>query len=96
MILKEYGIYHISKYALTVYMEDVLYRQAIMRKPPNNGVRYIIDLAEITIPGGIIRGIVLAGVRTRVNPWALCGCHISTAKSGDSLGSKTSEALQSA
>ena len=35
--------------------EDVLYRQAIMRKPPNNGVGYIIDLAEITIPGGVIR-----------------------------------------
>jgi hypothetical protein len=34
---------------------DVLYRQAIMRKPPNNGVGYIIDLAEITIPGGVIR-----------------------------------------
>lgn len=34
---------------------DVLYRQAIMRKPPNNGVGYIIDLAEITIPGGFIR-----------------------------------------
>ncbi|WP_423128966.1 DUF2264 domain-containing protein [Gaoshiqia sp. Z1-71] len=33
----------------------VLYRQAIMRKPPNNGVGYIIDLAEITIPGGVIR-----------------------------------------
>ncbi len=32
-----------------------LYRQAIMRKPPNNGVGYIIDLAEITIPGGVIR-----------------------------------------
>jgi len=26
-----------------------------MRKPPNNGVGYIIDLAEIIIPGGIIR-----------------------------------------
>ena len=26
-----------------------------MRKPPNNGVGYIIDLAEITIPGGGIR-----------------------------------------
>jgi hypothetical protein len=26
-----------------------------MRKPPNNGVGYIIDLAEITIPGGVIR-----------------------------------------
>ncbi len=35
--------------------DNVLYRQAIMRKPPNNGVGYIIDLAEITIPGGVIR-----------------------------------------
>jgi len=35
--------------------KDVLYRQAIMRKPPNNGVGYIIDLAEITIPGGVVR-----------------------------------------
>ncbi len=35
--------------------KDVLYRQTIMRKPPNNGVGYIIDLAEITIPGGVIR-----------------------------------------
>jgi len=34
---------------------DILYRQAIMRRPPNNGVGYIIDLAEITIPGGVIR-----------------------------------------
>ncbi len=34
---------------------DVIYRQAIMRKPPNNGVGYIVDLAEITIPGGVIR-----------------------------------------
>lgn len=34
---------------------EVVYRQAIMRKPPNNGVGYIIDLAEITIPGGVIR-----------------------------------------
>jgi len=34
---------------------DVIYRQAIMRKPPNNGVGYIIDLAEIIIPGGVIR-----------------------------------------
>ncbi len=34
---------------------DVLYRQLIMRKPPNNGVGYIIDLAEIIIPGGVIR-----------------------------------------
>ncbi|MBN2348174.1 MAG: DUF2264 domain-containing protein [Bacteroidales bacterium] len=35
--------------------EDIIYRQAIMRKPPNNGVGYIIDLAEIVIPGGVIR-----------------------------------------
>jgi hypothetical protein len=35
--------------------ENVIYRQAIMRKPPNNGVGYIIDLAEIIIPGGVIR-----------------------------------------
>ncbi len=35
--------------------KDRLYRQAIMRKPPNNGVGYIIDLAEITIPGGVMR-----------------------------------------
>jgi hypothetical protein len=33
----------------------VLYRQLILRKPPNNGVGYIIDLAEITIPGGVVR-----------------------------------------
>lgn len=36
-------------------IDDILYRQAIMRKPPNNGVGYILDLAEITIPGGVIR-----------------------------------------
>lgn len=35
--------------------EDVFYRQAIMRKPPNNGVGYIIDLAEFVMPGGIVR-----------------------------------------
>lgn len=34
---------------------DIFYRQAIMRKPPNNGVGYIIDLADIIIPNGIIR-----------------------------------------
>ena len=33
----------------------VLYRQLILRKPPNNGVGYIIDLAEITVPNGVIR-----------------------------------------
>lgn len=35
--------------------DGVLYRQLLMRKPPNNGVGYIIDLAEITIPAGVIR-----------------------------------------
>lgn len=35
--------------------DGVLYRQLLMRKPPNNGVGYIIDLAEITIPGGVVR-----------------------------------------
>ncbi|MGB7266970.1 MAG: DUF2264 domain-containing protein [Terracidiphilus sp.] len=35
--------------------KGVLYRQLIMRRPPNNGVGYIIDLAEITIPGGTVR-----------------------------------------
>ncbi|MCG8306817.1 MAG: DUF2264 domain-containing protein [Cytophagales bacterium] len=35
--------------------DDVIYRQAIMRRPPNNGVGYIIDLADITVPGGVIR-----------------------------------------
>jgi len=35
--------------------EGVLYRQAIMRKPPNNGVGYIIDLAEIGLSGGLLR-----------------------------------------
>ncbi len=34
---------------------DVLYRQLIMRRPPNNGVGYIIDLADIILPGGVIR-----------------------------------------
>jgi hypothetical protein len=35
--------------------DGVLYRQAIMRRPPNNGLGYIIDLAEITVPGGVVR-----------------------------------------
>jgi len=35
--------------------DGVIYRQALMRRPPNNGVGYIIDLADIIIPGGIIR-----------------------------------------
>ena len=33
----------------------ILYRQAIMRRPPNNGVGYIVDLAEIALPGGVLR-----------------------------------------
>ena len=36
-------------------IDDVIYRQAIMRKPPNNGVGYILDLADIIIPGGVVR-----------------------------------------
>jgi hypothetical protein len=49
-------VYTISQNMLFNGHENgVLYRQAIMRKPPNNGVGYIIDLAEITIPGGVIR-----------------------------------------
>lgn len=35
--------------------DGVLYRQAIMRQPPNNGVGYIIDLAEFALPGGVLR-----------------------------------------
>jgi hypothetical protein len=37
------------------FKDNVLYRQAIMRKPPNNGVGYIIDLADIFLPYGILR-----------------------------------------
>jgi len=35
--------------------DDVLYRQLLMRRPPNNGIGYIIDLAELPVPGGVIR-----------------------------------------
>lgn len=35
--------------------DGVIYRQAVMRRPPNNGVGYIIDLADIVIPGVVIR-----------------------------------------
>jgi len=35
--------------------EGIIYRQALMRRPPGNGVGYIIDLADIIIPGGVIR-----------------------------------------
>jgi hypothetical protein len=35
--------------------EGIIYRQALMRRPPSNGVGYIIDLADIIIPGGVIR-----------------------------------------
>jgi hypothetical protein len=35
--------------------DGVIYKQALMRRPPNNGVGYIIDLADIIIPGGVIR-----------------------------------------
>jgi hypothetical protein len=50
------GVYSTSQSILFNGARDgVLYRQLLMRKPPNNGVGYIIDLAEITIPGGVIR-----------------------------------------
>jgi hypothetical protein len=50
------GVYTTSQCILFNGVRDgVLYRQLLMRKPPNNGVGYIIDLAEITIPGGVIR-----------------------------------------
>jgi hypothetical protein len=52
----EYGSYSTSQSILfNGVREGVLYRQLIMRKPPNNGVGYIIDLAEITVPGGVVR-----------------------------------------
>jgi hypothetical protein len=35
--------------------DGIIYRQALMRRPPNNGVGYIIDLADIIIPGGVVR-----------------------------------------
>jgi hypothetical protein len=35
--------------------EGIVYRQDIMRQPPNNGVGYIIDLAEFPLPGGVVR-----------------------------------------
>jgi len=37
------------------YTDDVLYRQMIMYTPPNNGSGYTIDLADIVLPGGVIR-----------------------------------------
>ncbi len=50
------GLYKTSESILFNGVRDgVLYRQLIMRRPPANGVGYIIDLAEITIPGGVIR-----------------------------------------
>lgn len=37
------------------YRDGVLYRQIILKTPPNNGSGYIIDLAEIHLPGGVLR-----------------------------------------
>jgi hypothetical protein len=37
------------------YRDGVLYRQLIMKKPPNNGSGYTIDLAEIPLPHGVLR-----------------------------------------
>lgn len=36
-------------------LNGVLYRQLLIRKSPNKGVDHVIDLAEISIPGGVIR-----------------------------------------
>ncbi len=56
MILIRTSGYTIAQSMLFNGVRDgVLYRQAIMRRPPNNGLGYIIDLADITIPGGFIR-----------------------------------------
>ncbi len=50
------GVYATSQSILFNGVRNgVLYRQLIMRKPPNNGVGYLIDLAEITVPGGVVR-----------------------------------------
>lgn len=35
--------------------DGVLYRQILMRQPPNTGTGYTIDLADITVPGGVLR-----------------------------------------
>lgn len=34
---------------------EVLYRQLVMKKPPNNGNGYTLDLAEIALPYGVLR-----------------------------------------
>ncbi len=52
---KEAGFSGAQNFLFNGARDGVLYRQLIMRRPPSNGVGYIIDLAEITIPGGVIR-----------------------------------------
>lgn len=42
-------IFHISQ------QDDILYRQLIMQKQPQYGTGYLIDLADIIMPGGVIR-----------------------------------------
>lgn len=37
------------------YRDGVLYRQVLMKRPPNNGSGYTIDLAEIALPNGVLR-----------------------------------------
>jgi hypothetical protein len=37
------------------YRDGVFYRQLVMKTPPNNGSGYLIDLAEIPLPGGVLR-----------------------------------------
>lgn len=37
------------------YRDGVIYRQIILKTPPNNGSGYTIDLAEIPLPAGVLR-----------------------------------------
>lgn len=36
-------------------VDGVQYRQILMRRPPNNGSGYVIDLADVILPGGTLR-----------------------------------------
>ena len=37
------------------YRDGVFYRQIILKTPPENGSGYVVDLAEIPLPGGVLR-----------------------------------------
>lgn len=55
------GNHDVIKYATPCHIfhirqqKDILYRQLIMQKQPQYGTGYLIDLADIIIPGGVIR-----------------------------------------